>query len=82
MTNAKIYSIKFKNKDIINVIKALAPCKAHRYDDIFMRMLKIKPLTILFKNCISQGIFSENWKYNFHKKGHKQIENNYRPGSL
>ena len=42
MTNAKIYSIKFKNKDIINVIKALAPCKAHRYDDIFMRMLKSK----------------------------------------
>ena len=42
MTNAKIYSIKFKNKDIINVIKALAPCKAHRYDDTFMRMLKSK----------------------------------------
>lgn len=82
MTNAKIYSIKFKNKDIINAIKALAPCKAHRYDDIFMRMLKIKPLTILLKNCISQGIFPENCKYNFHKKGHKQIENNYRPASL
>ena len=76
MTNAKIYTIKFKNKDIINVIKALASCKAHRYDDIFIDIF------FLFKNCISQGIFPENWKYNFHKKGHKQIENNYRPGSL
>ena len=34
MTNAKISSIKFENKDIINVVKALDPCKAHGYDDI------------------------------------------------
>ena len=39
MTNAKICSIKFENKDIINVIKALDPCKAHGYDDISIRML-------------------------------------------
>ena len=32
MTNAKICSIKFENQDIINVIKALDPCKAHGYD--------------------------------------------------
>ena len=68
MTNAKICSIKFENKDIINVIKALDPCKAHGYDDISIRMLKIydsailNPLTILFKNCFSEGIFSDNWK--------------------
>ena len=66
MTNAKILSIKFKNKDIINLIKALDPCKTHGYDDISIRMLKIcdsaivKPLTILFKNCISEGIFLDN----------------------
>ena len=68
MTDAKISSIKFENKDIINVIKALDPCKAHGYDDISIRMLKIcnsnivKPLTILFKNYISQGKFPDNWK--------------------
>ena len=56
-----MFSIKLENKDIINVIKALDP----RYDDISIRMLKIcdsaivKPLTILFKNCISQGIFPD-----------------------
>ena len=53
MTNAKICLIKIENKDIINVIKALDPCKAHGYDDISIRMLKtgdsaiVKPLTIL-----------------------------------
>ena len=40
MTNAKISAIKFENNYIINVIKALDPCKAHRYDDISITMLK------------------------------------------
>ena len=39
MKNAKICSIKFENKDIINVIKALDPCKVHGFDDISIRML-------------------------------------------
>ena len=46
----------------------------------------VKPLTILFRNYISQGIFPDNWeKPNIcpiHKKGDKQIVNNYRPVSL
>ena len=46
----------------------------------------VKPLTILFKNLISQGIFPDNWKKSnicpIHKKGDKQIVNNYRPVSL
>ena len=41
MANAKISSIKFENKNIINAIKALYPCKAHGYNDISIRMLKI-----------------------------------------
>ena len=92
MTNAKICLIKFENKDMINIIKALDSCKAHGYDDISIRMSKIyesaivKPLTILLKNCISQGIFPDNWKKSnicrIYKKGDKQIINNYRPVSL
>ena len=68
MTNAKISSIKFENIDIINVIKALDPCKAHEHDDLSIRILKIcdlvivKPLVILFKNFISQGMFPDNWE--------------------
>ena len=68
MTNAKISSIKFENIDIINVIKALNPSKAHEHDDLSIRILKIcelvivKPLVILFKNFISQGMFPDNWE--------------------
>ena len=92
MTNAKICSIKFENKDVINKIKAFDPCKTHRYDDAFIRMLKIcdsaivKPLIILFTNCISEGIFPDSWKESnicpILKKGDKQIVDYYRPLSL
>ena len=81
MTNAKMSSIKFENKDIVNVIKALDPCKVHGYNDISIRMLKIcdsaivKPLTILFKNCISQGIFPDNWKKSNICLIHKKVIN-------
>ena len=81
MTNAKISSIKFENKDIVNVTKALDPCKAHGYKDISIRMLKIcdsatlKSLAILFRNCISQDLFPDNWKKSnicrIYKKGDK-----------
>ena len=90
MTIAKISSIKFQNKDI-NVIKALDPGNTHGYDDLSIRVLKTcesavaKPLTILFKNCISQGTFPDNWKKSnicpIHKKDDKHIVNNYRPVS-
>ena len=66
----------------IRPYKALDSCKAHRYDDSAV----VKPLTILFKNCISHGIFLDNWKKSnicpIHKKGDKQVVNNYRPVSL
>ena len=46
----------------------------------------VKPLTILFKYCISQDIFPDNWKKSniclIQKKGDKQTVNNYRPVSL
>ena len=79
---SKIYSIKLENSDIISVIKALDPCNAHVYDNISIKILKIcdsaimKPVAFLFKNCISQCIFPDNWKksniFPSHKKGDKQ----------
>ena len=46
----------------------------------------VKLLTILFKNCISESIFPDNWRKSnicpIHKKGDKQIAGNYRPVSL
>ena len=43
----------------------------------------VKPLSIIFKNCIDNGIFPDIWKKSniipAHKKGDKQIIHNYRP---
>ena len=42
-----------------------------------------KPLSIIYKNCIKTGIYPNAWKKSnivpVHKKGDKQIVNNYRP---
>ena len=52
MTNTKISLIKFENSDIITIIKAVDPCKAHGFDDISKSKLKvcvsaiIKPLAL------------------------------------
>ena len=57
-----------------------------------IRMLKIcdlaiiKPLSMIFRNCINNSTFPDLWKKSnicpIHKKGNKQIINNYRPVSL
>ena len=45
-----------------------------------------KPLSIIYKNCITTGIYPNAWKKSnivpVHKKGDKQFVNNYRPVSL
>ena len=46
----------------------------------------VEPLSIIFNNCINQNMFPDIWKRSnicsIHKKGDKQIINNYRPVSL
>ena len=51
-------TISFTKDDIVNIIKNLNPNKAHGFDMISIRMLKIcgdsilKPLELIFKSCI------------------------------
>ena len=58
-------SINFNNVDILKIIKSLSVNKAHGHDDISIRMIKlcdqsiVKPLSIIFKNCIDNGIFPD-----------------------
>ena len=40
ITNTKLSSIKFENKDIINIIRSLIVGKAHGDDNISIRMSK------------------------------------------
>ena len=92
ITNTKLCSIKFENRDIINIIRSLSVGKTHGHDNISTRMLKIydgaivEPLSIMFHNCINQSIFPDIRKKSnicpIHKKGGKQIISKYRPVSL
>ena len=91
-TNNSISSITFNRNDIAAIIRSLDPNKAHGYDMISIRMLKIcdksicKPLELIFQSCIKHGKFPNEWKMAnvvpVHKKSDKQILENYRPVSL
>ena len=88
----KLNSIAFNEGDILKIVQNLNPNKAHGHDKISIRMLLlcstsvIKPLSIIFRNCISTGIFPNTWKkaniIPIYKKGNKQLIKNYRPVSL
>ena len=77
---------------ILKLIRSLDENKAHGFDQISIRMLKIcdtsiiKPLVIIFKNSLNSGVFPLLWKKAnvtpIHKKGDKCNVNNYRPISV
>ena len=58
ITDSKLFSLQFEDKDIIKIITSLDINKAHVHDEISIRILKIcdlvviKPLSIIFRNCI------------------------------
>ena len=66
--------------------------KTHGHDEISIRMIKIcdealvKPLSLIYKNCIDTGVFPDIWKKSnivpVYKRGDKQIIDNYIPISL
>ena len=68
LTNASLSSVSFNDQDILKIIHFLNINKAHGYDDISIRLLKIcdssivKPLSMIFKNCLQSGSFPNNWK--------------------
>ncbi len=80
------------DEKILNIIRSLNPNKAHGWDEISVRMIKmcdsalIVPLKIIFRNCLECGIFPEIWKHAnvvpIHKKNEKNLKKNYRPISL
>ena len=92
ITNASLSSISFNDQGIVNIKRSLSINKAHGYDEISARLLKIcdssivKPLSIIFKNYLQSGSVANNSKKSdvvpIHKKGEKQLLQNYRPVSL
>ena len=56
------------------MIRSLNPNKAHGWDEISVRLIKLSddalvlPLKIIFTNCLRCGLFPEIWKHGFIKK--------------
>ena len=67
-TESLLESFHFSANHIGDIIKKLNPSKAHGHNMISIPMLKLcgesiwKPLEIIFKNCLKEGIFPNEWK--------------------
>ena len=82
ITEKSLSDVDFLVEAIKNIISKLDSNKAHGDDMISIRMLKLwdksicKPLSIIFKSCLTQGIFLSEWKKSnvvpVHKKNDKQ----------
>ena len=90
-SQARFSKITFTDDQILKNFWALDINKAHGDNEKSIRMLKlcdksiIKPLSILFQNCIDTRIFPGTWEksniVSVCKKGDKQIIDNYGPVS-
>ena len=88
----QLTTFHISDEKILRIIRSLNPNKAHGWDDISVRMIKISdealvvPLRLIFENCQNKGIFPQIWKQAnvvpVHKKSSKQLKQNYRPISL
>ena len=80
-TNNLLSTTSFTKDDISKIIKNFNPNKAHGFDMISIRMLKIsgdsilKPLELFFKSCIESGKFPIEWKKANVVPVHKKITN-------
>ena len=68
LTETRLSNVQISNENIIKIINNLDPNKDHGHDMISTRMLKLsgpslcKPLSIIFKSCLSQMKFPMEWK--------------------
>ena len=87
-TNTRIDTVTFSEHNILSIIRSLNQNKAHGWDNVSTRMIKIcddsiiLPLAIIFKTALNSGIYPEQWKkanvVPVHKKDSKNLLKNYR----
>ena len=92
LTHHRLESINLDPAKILSVIRAFDVSKAHGWDHLSVRMVKIcdeslvNPLFNIFQFSLETGNFPSYWKRGnivpVHKKGIKDLINNYRPVSL
>ena len=68
--------------DIAKIIPNLDLSKAHGYDNINIRILKICPgifklLDIIFKQCVDAGVFPPRWEKGDTVPVHKKTSNKH-----
>ena len=90
--NSKIEDALFSEQEIVSNIRSLNSNKAHGWDAISIRMIKMcdeliaPPLKIIFDTALKYGIYPDKWKranvVPVNKKERKNIFKNYRPISL
>ena len=67
-TENRLNDITFDNEKLLKIIQSLDASKAHGYDGISIRMLKlsspsiIKPLSIIFQNCLKSSTSPDDCK--------------------
>ena len=91
-TNTRINCFCVTNKDILSIINSFNSSKAHWYDNVSIKMIKVCNesatihLKIIFEESLKKGIFPDTWKKGnikpAHKKEDKTLINKYRPISL
>ena len=77
-TDKRLNTVSIKKDHITLLIKSLYPTKAHSFNNISIRMIRLCrdcvtfPLVQTFKSSLSQGVFPDTWKMAniipFHKK--------------
>ena len=92
LTNHRLDTIDLDSKKVLAIIRSLDVNKAHGWDDVSARMIKIcddslvKPILNIFRCSFDSGKYPNNWKRGnltpVHKKGDKNVIKNYRPVSL
>ena len=92
LTNKSLNTVNFSTDDISKIINNLDPNKAHGHDMLNIRLIKfcgdsiLKPLSIIFNDCLKEEKFPSDWKkahvVPVHKKGGQQCLKNYGPISL
>ena len=89
---SNIDDVSFSEHEILSIIRSLNSNKAHGWDGISIRIIKMcdetiaLPLKIIFDTALKSGSYPDKWKranvVPVHKKESKNILKNYRPISL
>ena len=88
-SDCRINDILIQQDNVIKIIRDLNPAKAHGYDGISIRMIKmcavsiVVPLMIIFNKALATSVYPDIWKRRnvvpVHLKDSKNLVKHYRP---